>query len=114
MVIGLRSACHAENGAFAGGELGEGLLTKAADRLASVPTRLDDAGCTEATEMPRHEGLREPDVGDEFGDRRLALGQTPDDAQPVHVGHDLVEGAQLAQILGLGDGRGDGAADSGG
>ena len=41
-------------------------------------------------------------------------GQPADDAQAVHVGHDLVEGTQLAQVFGLGDGRGDRAADPGG
>ena len=53
-------------------------------------------------------------MGDELGDGRLALGQPADDAQPVHVGHDLVEGTQLAQVFGLGDGGGDRAADPGG
>ena len=53
-------------------------------------------------------------MGDQLGNGRLALGEAPDDAQAVHVGHDLVERAQLAQVLGLGDGGGDGAADSGG
>ena len=53
-------------------------------------------------------------MGDELGDRRFAVGQTSDDPQSVDVGHDLVERAQLAQVLGLGDGGGDGAADSGG
>ena len=51
------------------------------------------------------ERLRQPDVGDELGDRGLALGQAADDAQPVHVGQGLVEGAQLAQVLGLDDDR---------
>ena len=53
-------------------------------------------------------------MGDELRDGRLAVGQAADDAQPVHVGHDLVEGTQLAQVFGLGDGRGDRAADPGG
>ena len=53
-------------------------------------------------------------MGDQLGDGRLAVGEAADDAQPVHVGHDLVEGTQLAQVIGLGDGGGDGAADSGG
>src|SRR4051812_18428291 len=53
-------------------------------------------------------------MGDQLGHRRLALSQPPDDAQPVHVGHHLVEGAKLAQLFGLSDGRGDGAADPGG
>ena len=40
----IRSACHAEDGAFAGGELVEGLLAQAADRLAALAPGLDDAG----------------------------------------------------------------------
>jgi hypothetical protein len=63
--------------------------------------------------MPRHERLGQPDVGDELGHGRLALGQATNDAQAVHVGHHLVEGAQLAELFGLGDGRGDRAADPG-
>ena len=49
------------------------------------------------------ERLRQADVGDELGDARLALGQATDDAQAVHVGEGLVEGTQLAQVVGLGD-----------
>ena len=110
--IGL--ARHAEDRALAGRELRECLLAEAADGLAALAPRLDDASSPEATEMPRHERLREPDVGDELGDGRLALGQATDDAQAVHVGHDLVEGTQLAKFFGLGDGCGDRAADPGG
>ncbi len=51
---------------------------------------------------------------DQFRDGGLADGKSAHDAQPVHVGHDLVEGAHLAQVFGLDDGGGDGAADSGG
>ena len=53
-------------------------------------------------------------MGDELGDRRLAVRQAADDAEAIYVGHDLVEGAQLAQVIRLGDGRGDGAANAGG
>jgi hypothetical protein len=53
-------------------------------------------------------------MGDELGDRRLAVREAADDAEPIHVGHDLVEGTQLAQVIRLGDGRGDGAANAGG
>jgi hypothetical protein len=105
---------NAQDRTLAGGELGERLLAQAADGLAPVATRDDDAGRTQATEVPRDERLRQTDVGDQFRDGRLALGQAPDDAQAVHVGHHLVEGAQLAQVFGLGDGGGDGAADPGG
>ena len=49
-------------------------------------------------------------MGDQFGDGGFALGQASDDTQAVHVGHDLVEGAELAQLFGLGDGCGDRAA----
>ena len=59
-------------------------------------------------------GWLRPDVGDELGDAGLALGEALDDAQAVHVGEGLVEGAQLAQVLGLEDDRGDGRAEAGG
>ncbi len=88
-----RQLGEAQDRALTGRELGEGLLAQAADGLAALAPRLDDAGSPEATEVPRHERLREPDVGDELRDGRLALRQATDDAQAVHVGHDLVEGA---------------------
>ena len=47
-------------------------------------------------------------------DRGLAVGEAPDDAQPVHVGEGLVERAQVAQVVGLEDDRRDGRADAGG
>src|SRR4051794_11755237 len=114
MVTGLPLARETEDGALARGELFECFLPQAADRLAAVAARLDHARGAEPAEMPGHERLAQADVGDQLGDGRLALGEAPDDAQAVHVGHDLVEGAQLAQVLGLGDGGCDGATDSGG
>src|SRR6185312_9933147 len=92
----------------------ERLAAEAADGLTALPTRLDDAGAAEAPDVPRNERLAEPDVGDELGDGRLAVRQPAHDPEPVHVGHGLVEGTQLAQLLGLGDGRGDRAADANG
>ena len=76
-----------------------------------VSTRPADA---EALEVMADERLAEADVRDQLGDARLAVGEAPDDAQPVHVGEGLVEGAQVAQVLGLEDDRGDGRADPGG
>lgn len=95
-------------------ELIEGLCAQAADRLATPTAGHDDPGSPEAPEVPRDERLRQPDMGDELRDGRLALRQAAHDAQAIHVGHDLVEGTQLAELFGLGDGRGDGAADPGG
>ncbi len=106
-------AGHAEDGPLAGGELGERLLAEATDRLAALASGDDDTGRPEATEVPRDEGLRESDVGDQFRDGRLALGETAHDAQAVDVGHDLVEGAKLTELFGLGDRRGDRAAHPG-
>ncbi len=63
--------------------------------------------------MVADQRLAEADVGDELGDRRLTVGEAPDDAQPVHVGERLVERAKIAQVLGLQDDRGDGRADPG-
>jgi hypothetical protein len=109
MVIGL--AREAEDSPLARGELDEGLRAQSADRLATVATGLDDAGRAEPTQVPRDERLREADMGDEFRHRRLAAGESADDAQAVHVGHDLVEGTQLAKVFGLNDDGGDRAAD---
>jgi hypothetical protein len=114
MVIGWSSARDAEYRALAGGELGECLLAEAADRLSAAAACLDDAGGPQPTDVPRHERLRQADVGDELGDRRFALGESPDDAQSIDVGHDLVERTQLAQVLGLGNGGGDRTANAGG
>jgi hypothetical protein len=107
-------ARETEDGAFARSELHEGLFAKAADGLATLAARFDDAGGTETAEVPRDKRLAEADMGDQFRDGRLALREAAHDAQPVDVGHDLVKGAQLAQVVGLGDGRSDRAADPGG
>jgi hypothetical protein len=108
------STCHAEDGAFACRELGERLLTQAADGLAAPAARLDDTRRAEPAEMPRDERLRQADVGDQLGDGGVTVGKPADDAKTIDVGHDLVEGTQLAQVVGLDDGRGDRAADPGG
>jgi hypothetical protein len=64
--------------------------------------------------VPADQRLGEPDVVDELGNGRRALGQSLDDAQAVDVRQGLVEAAQLAQIVGLVDDRGDRRADVGG
>jgi hypothetical protein len=63
--------------------------------------------------VPRDERLRQADVVDELGDRRLGVGEPLDDPQPVRVSECLVEGPQRAQLLGLVDDRRDRAADAG-
>ena len=63
--------------------------------------------------MPRDERLGQPDGRDELGDRRVAVGEGPDDAEAVDVRQGLVDEAQLAQLLRLEDGVGDRAADAG-
>ena len=84
--------------------------------MVSRPTRrrLDEPGDAEALEVVADERLRQADVGDELGDAGLALGEAPHDAQAVHVGEGLVEGAQVAQVVGLDDDRGDRRAEPGG
>ena len=108
------SARETEDGPLACSEFDERLLAQSADRLAAMPARLDDPGRPEATQMPGNQRLREADMGDQLCDGRLADGEPPDDAQSVHVCHDLVEGTQLTKLFRLGDGRGDRAADPGG
>src|SRR4051812_26521420 len=101
------SAGDPEDCPFAGVELVEGCGPQAADRLAPDPARLDDTGRSETAQMPGHERLGEPHMVGQLGHRRITMGEPAHDAQPVHVGHDLVEGTQLAEIVRLGDGRGD-------
>lgn len=64
--------------------------------------------------MPRHERLRQPDLGDELGDGCLGGRQAADDPKAVDVGKGLVNEAQLAQLVGLEDGVRERAADAGG
>src|SRR4051794_16912080 len=97
------SASHPQYGPLPLGELVKCLGPETADRLSAPAPGLDDAGAPEATDVPRHERLRQADMGDELGDRRLTVRQPADDPEAIHVGHDLVEGAQLAQVIGLGD-----------
>src|SRR6185295_17217780 len=101
MVIRSRSAREAEDRALACGDLAECLGTEGADRLAADAARLDQAGDAESLEVMAHERLAEPDMGDELGHAGLAVCEATHDAQPIHVGQGLVEGAQLAQIVGL-------------
>ena len=97
------------------GQLGvERFRDERADRLAAAPAGRHDPGGPELAEVPADERLGEPDVIDELGDRRRAPGQPLDDPQPVDVGEGLVEQAQLAQVVGLIDDRGDRRADAGG
>ena len=84
------------------------IVSRPCRRVSTTPAARRRPRCHDTS------GWRQPDMGDELGDGRLAVGQAADDAQPVDVGHDLVEGTQLAEVFGLGDGRGDGAADPGG
>ena len=104
---------QAEDLAFAVEERVEGGRQETADRLAADPPGLDEAGGAEAADMPRDERLRQADVVDELGDRRLGAGEPLNDPQPVHVSEGLVEGPQCAQLLGLVDDRRDGAAHAG-
>src|SRR5829696_747522 len=108
------SAGDAQDCPFPLGELVERLLAEPADRLTAMAPRFDDARAAQAADMPGDERLRETDMRDQLRDRGLAVGQSPNDAEAIHVGHDLVKGAQLAEVIGLGDGRGDRAADPGG
>ena len=61
--------------------------------------------------MPGDERLAEADGVDQVADGGRSLAQPPHDAQAVHVRQRLVEDAQLAQVVGLIDDRGDGAPD---
>ena len=85
-------------------------------QTVSRPTRWlwIEPGGAEALEVVADERLAEAHVRDELADRGVALGEAPDDAQPVHVGEGLVERPQVAEVIGLDDDRRDGRADVGG
>jgi len=63
--------------------------------------------------MPRHERLGQPDLGDELGDGGFSLGQAANDPEPVDVGQGLVDEAELAEVVRLGDGGRERRADTG-
>jgi len=102
---------EAEDTTLVLGEGAEGLGEEARDGLATHAARLDEAGNAETPEMPRHEGLTQPDPLDELGDGCLALGEALDDSQAVHVREGLVDEAQRAQVFGLVDDGRDGRTD---
>ena len=104
---------QAEDLALALEERLEGSRQEPADRLATDAAGLDEAGGAEAADVPRDERLRQADVVDELGDRRLGAGKPLDDPEAVHVSEGLVEGSQGTQLLGLVDDRRDRAADAG-
>ena len=95
-------------------DLAEGLGTEAADGLAADAMALDEPGGAQTLEVVADQRLAEAHVRDELADRGVALGEAPDDAQPVHVREGLVERTQVAQVIGLDDDRRDGRADVGG
>jgi hypothetical protein len=97
------------------GTLGvERLGDERADRLAAAPAGLHDPGRAELAEVPADERLGQAYVIDELRHCSRAVRQALDDAQPVDVGEGLVEAAQLAQVVGLVDDRGDRGPDAGG
>jgi len=63
--------------------------------------------------VPADEGLRQPDLLDQVGDRRVTTGKAADDPQPVDVRERLVDDPQLAKVLGLVDDRRNRGADPG-
>jgi hypothetical protein len=64
--------------------------------------------------VPAHERLRQADFLDEVGDRRVAVREALDDAEPIDVGERLVDDPQLAELIGLVDDRSDSRTDPGG
>ena len=100
--------------AFARRDLAERLGAQGADRLAPDAARRDETGDAKPLQVVTDQRLTESDVRDELGHAGLAFRQATDDAQPIHVGEGLVKQAQLAQVVGLEDDRGDRGANAGG
>ena len=63
--------------------------------------------------MPRDEGLREADLGDQLRDGGFSFCEAADDPEPVDIGEGLVDEPQLAEIARLDDGGRDRRADAG-
>jgi hypothetical protein len=101
----------AQQNSLALGDLVENVGPELAENLAAGAFRLDDAGDLEAADVPGDERLAEADGFDEIADRCRPFRQALDYAQAVHVRECLVEDAQLAQVVGLIDDRGDGASE---
>jgi len=104
---------QAEDGCLSRGERVECFGEEAAERLPAASPGRHEACCAEPSDVPRHEWLGQPHLGDELGDGRFADGQAADDPEPVDVGQGLVDEAQLAEVLGWKDDVGDRAADVG-
>jgi hypothetical protein len=102
---------HAQKHALALFHEVEDVRPELAEDLAAGAPGLDEAGGLEAADVPADQRLAEADRVDEVADGGRALDQAANDAQPVHIGQSLVEDPKLAQIVGLIDDRGDGAAD---
>jgi hypothetical protein len=106
-----RHICHAQEDALALGDLTEDVGSELADHFTARSLGFDDSRSPEPTDVPGNERLAEPDGVDQLAHRGGALGQPSDDAKAVYVGECLVKDAQLAQIVGLIDDRGDGAPE---
>jgi hypothetical protein len=98
---------------LARGECLERLRPKAAERLATVAPRIDEARRAEPADVPADEGLRQADVLDELGHARVAAREALHDAEPIDVGESLVNEAELAELLRLVDDGCDGRPDPG-
>jgi hypothetical protein len=106
-----RHTCHAQEDTLALGDLTEDVGSELADDFTARPLRFDDSRSPEPTDVPGNERLAEADGVDKFAHRGGALGQPSDDTKAVYVRERLVKDAQLAQIVGLVDDRGDGAPE---
>jgi hypothetical protein len=89
-------------------------VSQAADGLASVSARLDEARRTKSGQVPAHKGLRQADVLDQVRDARFPLGQAAHDPQAVHIREGPVHDLELAQVVRLVDDRGQRRTNSSG
>ena len=96
---------QAKDHSLARGEGLERLGPEAAECLATVAPRFDQAGGPEAAHVPADERLREADVLDQVRHAGVSEREALDDPQAVDVGEGLVDDAQLAEVFGrVGDG----------
>ncbi len=113
-VCGADRVCRAPDAQHAGllgGEGGKRLRNDGVDDLAAIAAGSNHANIAQLAEVPRDERLGEAHALDQLGHRGRAIREQPQDPQPVHIGKDLVEVPQLAQVVGLVHDVGEGAAE---
>ena len=95
-VRALAGAVKAEDRPLPGDERLVGIRVQAANRLSSIPSRPDESGRPQTSDMPAYQRLRQPNLLDQIRDRRASAGEATDDPKAVDIRQRLVDDPQLA------------------